>query len=283
MAGSYVLTDTIFAAFDDIFSESLKGTSVVVTAKNPVEQENGEVPTISASLLPRIQRTPGVRLASGAIFTPGGFFDARTATRSAPNSPPSSSPRTSPTASSRSPTSRGTRRAAPRKPRSTSRRPKTPTSSSATRSRSSARAAPAPSRLIGLTHLGSASFGGASIAQVTLPVAQTITHKGGRFDQISVAADKRRLADRAQTPDRPADARLGAGRDGAGKRRPQLRRNPRQPRLPPDLPARLRLHRPLRRRLPDLQHLLDHRRPAGHASSGCCARSAPRGARSSRR
>ena len=41
MAGSYVLTDTIFAAFDDIFSESLKGTSVVVTAKNPVEQENG--------------------------------------------------------------------------------------------------------------------------------------------------------------------------------------------------------------------------------------------------
>src|SRR3954463_8889041 len=78
VAGSYVLTDTIFAAFDDIFSESLKGTSVVVTAKNPVEQENGEVPTISASLLPRIQRTPGVRLAAGAIFTPGGFFDART-------------------------------------------------------------------------------------------------------------------------------------------------------------------------------------------------------------
>ena len=78
VAGSYVLTDTIFAAFDEIFSESLKGTSVVVTAKNPVEQENGEVPTVSASLLPRIERTPGVRLAAGAIFTPGGFFDART-------------------------------------------------------------------------------------------------------------------------------------------------------------------------------------------------------------
>ena len=76
VAGSYVLTDTIFAAFDEIFSESLKGTSVVVTAENPVEQENGEVPTISASLLPRVQRTPGVKLAAGAIFTPGGFFDA---------------------------------------------------------------------------------------------------------------------------------------------------------------------------------------------------------------
>src|SRR5260221_12536707 len=76
VAGSYVLTDTIFAAFDEIFSESLKGTSVVISAKNPVEQENGEIPTISASLLPKAQLTPGVRLASRAIFTPGGFFDS---------------------------------------------------------------------------------------------------------------------------------------------------------------------------------------------------------------
>jgi putative ABC transport system permease protein len=77
VAGSYVLTDTIFAAFDEIFTESLKGTSVVITAKNPVEQENNEVPTISASLLPKVQRTAGVKLAAGTIFTPGGFFNAK--------------------------------------------------------------------------------------------------------------------------------------------------------------------------------------------------------------
>ena len=59
VAGSYVLTDTIFAAFDEIFGESLKGTSVVITAENPVEQENGETPTVSEALLPRLQRTPG--------------------------------------------------------------------------------------------------------------------------------------------------------------------------------------------------------------------------------
>ena len=76
VAGSYILSDTIFAAFDEIFNESLSGTSVVVTAENPVEQDNGEVPTISASLLPRIQKTPGVKQAAGAIFTPGGFFDS---------------------------------------------------------------------------------------------------------------------------------------------------------------------------------------------------------------
>src|SRR4029077_10330283 len=43
-------------------------------------------------------------------------------------------------------------------------------------------------RLVGFTKLGSASFGGASIAKLTLPEAQSITHKRGRFDQISVAA-----------------------------------------------------------------------------------------------
>ena len=42
-------------------------------------------------------------------------------------------------------------------------------------------------RLVGLTELGGASFGGASIAQLTLPEAQFITDKVGRFDQISVA------------------------------------------------------------------------------------------------
>src|SRR5664279_2788945 len=76
IAGSYILSDTILAAFDEIFNESLSGTSVVVTAENPVKQENGEVPTISASLLPRIQRTPGVKEAAGAVFTPGAFFDS---------------------------------------------------------------------------------------------------------------------------------------------------------------------------------------------------------------
>ena len=45
VAGTYILTDTIFAAFDEIFSDSLKGTDVVITAKNQVEQENGEVPS----------------------------------------------------------------------------------------------------------------------------------------------------------------------------------------------------------------------------------------------
>ena len=45
-------------------------------------------------------------------------------------------------------------------------------------------------RLVGLTRLGNASFGGASIAQLTLPEAQRITGKVGEFDQISIAAEE---------------------------------------------------------------------------------------------
>jgi putative ABC transport system permease protein len=201
VAGSYVLTDTILAAFNEIFSESLKGTSVVVTAKNPVEQENGEVPTISASLLPRIQRTPGVELASGAIFTPGAFFDSegeKIGSKFAPKFISST---------------------LPGKLESLTyvegHRPRGPTEASIDRGAAENSGLHLGERiglvgqgklrefeLVGFTQLGSASFGGTSIAQVTLPVAQALTHKLGRYDQISVAAEagisatalKRRIA-----------------------------------------------------------------------------------------
>jgi len=187
VAGSYVLTDTIFAAFDEIFSDSLKGTSVVVTAKNPVEQESGEIPTIPAALLPKAKRVPGVRLAAGAIFTPGGFFDAegeKIGNKFAPKF-----------ISSRLPDGLESLTYVDGHP------PRGPTEASLDQAaaegsgielgetikligQGSARSF----RLVGFTKLGGASFGGASIAQVTLPVAQRLTHKVGRLDQISVAA-----------------------------------------------------------------------------------------------
>jgi len=187
VAGSFILTDTIFAAFDEIFSESLSGTSVVVTAENPVEQDNGEVPTISASLLPRIQQTRGVKLAAGAIFTPGGFFDSegeKIGNKFAPKFISSTLP-----GGLESLTYVDGHR--PRGPREAS-IDKAAADSSGLElgedieliGQGSAR----KFRLVGFSQLGSASFGGASIAQVTLPVAQRLTHKVGRFDQISVAA-----------------------------------------------------------------------------------------------
>ncbi len=187
VAGSYVLTDTIFAAFDEIFSESLKGTSVVISAKNPVEQENGEIPTISASLLPRVQHTAGVRLAAGAIFTPGGFFDSegeKIGNKFAPKFISSTLPDGLESLTYLE-----------------GHRPRGPTEASIDRAAAESsglelgeeirivgQGSARSFRLVGFTRLGSASFGGASIAQVTLPVAQRLTHKRGRFDQISVAS-----------------------------------------------------------------------------------------------
>jgi putative ABC transport system permease protein len=225
VAGSFVLTDTIFAAFDEIFNESLKGTSVVVSAENPVEQESGEIPTISASLLPRVVRTPGVREAAGAIFTPGAFFDAKN--------------------------EKIGNKFAPKFISSTLRgqleslnyveghRPRGPTEASLDKAAAESADLKIGEkikligqgnletfRLVGLTQLGSASFGGASIAQVTLPVAQRLTHKRGRFDQISVAADdgvsaealKRRIARKM-----PAGVRVETAQENADRASEQIR------------------------------------------------------------
>jgi putative ABC transport system permease protein len=189
VAGSYILTDTIFAAFDEIFTESLSGTSVVITAENPVEQENGEIPTIGAALLPRVQKTPGVKLAAGAIFTPGGFFDSegeKIGNKFAPKFISSTLPGELESLTYVD-----------------GNRPRGPTEASIDKAAAESsglelgedieligQGSAKKFRLVGFTQLGSASFGGASIAQVTLPVAQRLTHKVGRFDQISVAAEK---------------------------------------------------------------------------------------------
>jgi putative ABC transport system permease protein len=227
VAGSFILTDTIFAAFDEIFTESLSGTSVVVTAENPVEQENGEVPTVSAALLPRIQRTPGVKLAAGAIFTPGGFFDSageKIGNKFAPKFISSTLPGELESLTYVD-----------------GHRPRGPAEASIDKAAADGaglelgedieligQGSARKFRLVGFTQLGSASFGGASIAQVTLPVAQQLTHKVGRFDQISVAAAggvspaqlKRRIK-----AEMPAGVKVETGTESADRSSEEIRDN----------------------------------------------------------
>jgi putative ABC transport system permease protein len=227
VAGSYVLTDTIFAAFDEIFSESLSGTSVVITAENPVKQENGETPTISAPLLPRVQKTRGVRLAAGAIFTPGGFFDEdgeKIGNKFAPKFISSTLPDGLESLNY-------VEGHQPRGPREAS-IDKAAAESSDLKLGGTieliGQGAARKFRLVGLTKLGSASFGGASIAQVTLPVAQRLTHKRGRFDQISVAAAdgvsaeglKRRIA-----REMPAGVKVETAKENADRASEEIREN----------------------------------------------------------
>ncbi|HUB99938.1 MAG TPA: FtsX-like permease family protein [Solirubrobacterales bacterium] len=227
VAGSFIFSDTILAAFDEIFSESLSGTSVVVTAENPVDQENNEVPTISASLLPRIQKTPGVREAAGAIFTPGAFFDSegdKIGQKFSPKFISSTLP--------------GELEALTYVE---GHRPRGPSEASIDKAAAEGsdlelgeqieligQGRAQKFTLVGFTQLGSASFGGASIAQVTLPVAQALTHKRGRFDQISVAAAdgvpaealKRRIK-----AEMPAGVRVETGKESADRSSDEIRDN----------------------------------------------------------
>lgn len=188
MAGTYVLTDTINASFDDIFKESLKGTDVVVSPTQPVRQDNGQPPAFSAALLARTREVDGVKDAAGAIFSQGGFFDAKgkkIGNQFAPKFISSHQPKSFETLTY------------------TTGHPPASASEvaldSATASKGKVKIGDTLEvagerrakryRVVGLAKLGNTSFGGTGIAQLTLPEAQRITDKRGKFDQLSVAAD----------------------------------------------------------------------------------------------
>ena len=185
------------------------------------------MPTIPASLLSRVQKTAGVRLAAGAIFTPGGFFDAegqKIGNKFAPKFISSHLPDglESLTYLEGHP---------PRGPGEASLDKAAAESSGIAmgeRIRLIGQGRARSFRLVGFTRLGSASFGGASIAQVTLPVAQRLTHKAGSFDQISVAAAggvsatvlKRRIA-----AEMPAGVKVETAKESADRSSEEIREN----------------------------------------------------------
>ncbi len=71
VSGSYVLTDTIESAFEEIFSTSYAGTDAVVTGRDLRIGSGGEraaPPPIPESLLATVRSLPEVALASGLVF-----------------------------------------------------------------------------------------------------------------------------------------------------------------------------------------------------------------------
>jgi putative ABC transport system permease protein len=67
VSGTFILTDTIKKAFDDIFDSSYKGTSAVISGREIVKDSASGDATIPQSLLPRVRQLPGVAAAAGAI------------------------------------------------------------------------------------------------------------------------------------------------------------------------------------------------------------------------
>ena len=188
VAGTYVLTDTTNAAFKEIFTESNKNVDVTITAKEQVKQEDGSTPAFSANLLKKVDAVSGVSQAAGSIFTAGAILDENGDSTGSSFSPQFIS-------STQPPDLESLDYIDGHPPRG----PTEVTLDKAAFDRSDLKigdplrlvsTGPAKTfRIVGVTQLGGASFGGASIAQVTLPQAQKLTGKVGQFDQISVAGD----------------------------------------------------------------------------------------------
>jgi putative ABC transport system permease protein len=189
VAGTYVLTDTTNGAFNDIFVGANENTDVAITSKQQVAQEDGSNPAFSASVLKDVKAVDGVRLASGDIFSQGAILDAEgdsTGGGFAPQFIASTSPEGLETVEY----VQGRKARTPREAALDEAAAERSDLALGDRILLVGTGKARPFTLVGLTRLGGASFGGTSIAQVTLPVAQQLTGKQGEFDQITVAADE---------------------------------------------------------------------------------------------
>ncbi|MGH2831345.1 MAG: hypothetical protein ACRDK2_01095, partial [Solirubrobacteraceae bacterium] len=71
ISGTYILTDTIKAAFGTVFTQVYKHTDVVISGKSAIgkDKEHGQsqAPSVSESLLGTVRTLPGVAEAQGGV------------------------------------------------------------------------------------------------------------------------------------------------------------------------------------------------------------------------
>ncbi len=67
ISGTYVLTDTIDAAFKSVFDEAYAGSDAVITGKSAFDVEGDLDPPFDESLLDEVRALPGVQTATGAV------------------------------------------------------------------------------------------------------------------------------------------------------------------------------------------------------------------------
>jgi putative ABC transport system permease protein len=193
VSGTYVLTDTIKAAFSTVFIQVYKNSDAVVTGKNAIGTQNGnstQVPSLPASLLTKIRALPQVGEASGSVSDQAQLIgpDGKVISR---GGAPGLAFSYSPAGQRFNPLSlvNGTWPSAPDEI----------AIDSATASREKfslgqqvgviARGPVQHFKVVGTVKFaGLSSLGGASMTIFTLPTAQQLFNKQNRFDAINVAA-----------------------------------------------------------------------------------------------
>jgi putative ABC transport system permease protein len=188
VAGTYILTDTINRSFDDIFTTALEGTDVVVTPKEIVAQDASEPPPFSAGLLNRVERVPGVAKAEGGIFALVRITDAKGKPFGQGFAPQfafseASEPFDTLTYVEGHPPRTG-REAAIDESNAERENIQLGDTIGVVGEQPLKRF-----RVVGINKLGDTSTGGSSSVTLTLPEAQRLTDRVGKFDQISIAAD----------------------------------------------------------------------------------------------
>ena len=77
VSGTYILTDTIKAAFSTVFTRAYAHADAVITGRSAIGTDNGNnrsaPPSLSNSLLARVRALPQISLASGAIADQAGL------------------------------------------------------------------------------------------------------------------------------------------------------------------------------------------------------------------
>ncbi len=195
VSGTFVLTDTIKSAFGTVFTQAYKNADAVITGKSAIGTGGGggngpEVPSLPASLLSRVRSLPGVAQADGAIADQAQLVGHNGKVISSGGAPG--------LAFSHSP--KGERF----NPLSltSGRYPSAPGEVAIDASTASkkdfavgdeigviARGPVQRFKIVGTVKFaGVSSLGGATMAIFTLPEAQKLFHKEGRYDQINVAA-----------------------------------------------------------------------------------------------
>jgi putative ABC transport system permease protein len=204
VAGTYVLTDTIDNSFDKIFTESNEGIDAVVTSREAVKTDDGQEPSFPASVLDRVERTEGVDKAAGGIFDPQVAILDKDDEPIGGNGAPTFGASTVPEPFDAFTYPEGRKPATDGEVVLDKQTAERANYSVGDRVRVAGKESARTYELVGIAKLGSVnSFGGASIALLTLPEAQRVTRKTGELDQISIAAAdgvsaaelKRRLAD----------------------------------------------------------------------------------------
>src|SRR5919199_1650379 len=231
IAGTYVFTDSINSAFDTIFEVSNKNVDASVTPHKTIDTSDngGTQPTIPASVLEQVRRSPNVAQAQGSVFDTGtilGKNGKRISSGGAPNFIGSASellrfqaatfkqghaPRTA---------GQATIDAATAKKQGWKLGDKVCAVAVASRKCYT---------LVGTTQIaGLSSFGGAAVLDLILPEAQRLLGKGTSFDEIQVASKPGVSAQQLKADLRrslPASVDVRTGSEQAAKESKDIRDN----------------------------------------------------------